>query len=1065
MGVRISGAAFGILSLCFISATLLPIRTPAQFSASGCGIGGRGRGPGCAVPSGPSVDPAEQAAYEAFNKEADVATKIAFGEQFDQKYSESRYEEQVNTALSFLYFNKGDYTKFYAVSERVLAKSPKSVPVLELLGWVIPRNYNAIDPGSAAKLDEAEKYEKRALTEIAAMKKPRQVTQSEFDNSRSSLEWRAHSGLGTIYFRRRDFADSANELQLAIKQQGTAPDPADLYVLGVDLEHLGRISQAADEFAQCSVTTGGMQEQCQKAYETTSHAAVESPEEKAYDAFNDAPNAKVQIELGEKFDQIYPASTYRENIDSTLLNLYQQEEDWTKFYTTANNVLAKDPDNVPVLTLVGWVIPRHYDGATSGSPDKLGEAEQYEKHALDLIATMLKPADLTEDQFDQAKANATLRAHSGLGAVYFRRGDYADAAVELQLATAVKIEADAWDFYILGTSLHKLKRDQEATQAFANCAALKDNMQAQCARDVATLSPPPNAQTSAQLTTAAASSSNSSVLVSAARDIPPPSAQQAAPAIRTETVIVPVRVVVRDNKGRAIANLKKENFELHQDKQIEQIVNFSALSNGNDQTSTSSMRPGTTSRAGAPAAADSAKAADEPATRFIVLFFDDVHLYFADMAQIRDAAEKYLATVRSQDRVAIVTTSGQGGTEFTSDRDKLHATIAKLMPHPFPGGSMAPATALPCPPAMTYTEAGAITDDGSVQVLAIAGADFAQCDHIGAEDPRAAAEIGGAHARAAAEQVHIAGEEAINAVLGHLEDTVRHLAVMPGQRNIVLVSPGFLYGTHGQRFAEITDLAIRNNVVINALDAKGIYMGEGKWSPDRFQRLGYGHDAEYAVLQDLAESTGGLFIRFNNDFTGSMREMSEPPEAYYLLGYAPQNLQPDGKFHALKVSLTAGAHGNVQARRGFFAPSHLETTEEAAKREVDDLMFSDELQHDLPVKLETALAHDNSGAQEVALKAHVDAKQLHFVKNATANDENLTVAVALFDSNGNYVTGTQKTAQMQLDDATLAQMERTGFYIEIDLNAKPGNYVLRTVARDSNDGHISAENTNITIPN
>jgi len=82
-----------------------------------------------------------------------------------------------------------------------------------------------------------------------------------------------------------------------------------------------------------------------------------------------------------------------------------------------------------------------------------------------------------------------------------------------------------------------------------------------------------------------------------------------------------------------------------------------------------------------------------------------------------------------------------------------------------------------------------------------------------------------------------------------------------------------------------------------------------------------------------------------------------------------------------------------------------------------------------------------------------------------ANDENLTVAAALFDSDGNYVTGTQKTAQMQLDDATLGQVERTGFYVEIDLNAKPGSYVLRTVARDSNDGHISAENTNINIPN
>jgi VWFA-related protein len=1009
------------------------------------------------------VNPQEQADYNAFNNQAVVDTKIALGEGFDAKYPLSRYQEQVDTSLSFLYFNKGDYAKFYAASDRVLAINPKSVPVLELVGWVIPRDYNASDPSASAKLDRAEKYEKRALAEIAAMKKPRQVTQTEFENSKSSLEWRAHSGLGTIFFRRHDFADSAAELQTAIKQQGTGPDPADLYILGVDLEHLGHMTQAADEFAQCSITTDSAQEECQKAYEGALHAAVESVEEKAYDAFNNAPNAKAEIQLGEKFDQTYPSSQYRENVDSTLLSLYEGEPDWTKFYATANTVLAKDPDNVPVLALVGWVIPRHYDASTAGSPTRLTDAEKYEKHVLDLIATMQKPADLTEGEFEQAKANATWRAHSGLGVTYFRLGDYADAAAELQLATANKSQTDPWDFYILGTSLHKLKRDEDAIQAFSDCAAISGYLQAQCTRDVAAVSSAQNApQSGALLTAVSAKSPLSAAPQPVARDIPPSTPEETVPAIRTETVIVPVRVVVRDNKGRAVTNLTKENFRLYQDKQIEQIVNFTAMSNGNDATgvSTSSAATknvGITSIQGV--------ASPQPASRFIVLFFDDVHLYFADMAQIRSAAEKYLSSLRPQDRVAIATASGQGSTDFTDDRDKLHASLAKLMPHPFPGGSMAPAPQSPCPPAMTYTEASAIVEQDSEPVLAVAGGDFVICDHIVAEDPKVALEIGESHAHMVAATAHVAGEEAIGAVLDQLQNVVRHLAVMPGQRNIVVVSPGFSYGAHGQRFAEITDLAIRDNVIINTLDARGIYIGDGKWNPDRFQRQGYGHDAEYAVLQDLADSTGGLFIHFNNDFAGSMREMSEPPEAYYLLGYAPQNLQPDGKFHVLKVSLTSGAHGNVQARRGFFAPSHLETPEEAAKREVDDAMFSDEIQHDLPVRLESSLTRDTSGAQEVGVKAHVDAAQLHFVKTGATNQENLTIAAALFDSNGNYVTGTEKVDQMNLDDTTLAQIQKTGFYTEIDLSAKPGGYVLRMVARDSNDGHISAENANVTVPN
>ncbi len=136
---------------------------------------------------------------------------------------------------------------------------------------------------AAAKLDQAESYEKRTLSLIAAMKKPRQVTAAEFENSQASLAWRAHSGLGTVYFRRKDFADSASELQIAIKQEGSEADPTDLYVLGIDLENFNRLSDAADDFAQCSVAKGDMQQTCQQAYERASDAVVETAEKKAYD--------------------------------------------------------------------------------------------------------------------------------------------------------------------------------------------------------------------------------------------------------------------------------------------------------------------------------------------------------------------------------------------------------------------------------------------------------------------------------------------------------------------------------------------------------------------------------------------------------------------------------------------------------------------------------------------------------------------------------------------------------------------------------------------------------------
>ena len=1061
MKICISRPALGILPLCFLAATVLPFFSlSAQMNTSAGCMGPRGRGPGCEASVPTRIDPAEQAAFDAFNKEAVVDTKIALGEQFDQKYPHGRYQESVDTQLAFMYFNKADTAKFYAATDRVLETNPKNLPVLELAGWVIARDYNASEPAAAAKLDEAEKYEKRALSLIAAMKKPRQVAQPDFENSQASLAWRAHSGLGTVYFRRKDFADSAAELQIAVRQEGSEPDPTDLYVLGTDLENLNRLSDAADDFAQCSVATGDMQQQCQQAYEQASHAAVESAEKKAYDAFNNAPSGEVQIQLGEKFDQTYPQSEYEESVDSTLVTLYQGKQDLPKFYATADKVLAKDPDNAPILALVGWVIPRHYNPSDLNASARLDQAEKYEKHALDLVAAMQKPSSLTEQQFDDAKSGIAATAHSGLGATYFRRGDFADSAKELQLAT--QATADAFDYYMLGIDLHELDRNGESAAAFTKCGALAGYLQMQCNRDAEKTS-----QDAAQLTSATAKSAPPLSVPAAARDIPPSTGQSSSGAIRAETVVVPVRVVVRDNKGRAVTTLKKDNFKLYQDGKLQEIVNFTAMISSGSAASASTG--GSSSAAARPASGSSesvpSKGATATASRFIALFFDDVHLYFADMAQIRTAAEKYLSSLQPQDRIAIVTASGQDQTDFTSDRDKLHATIAKLMPHPFPGGSMAPAPLAKCPPAMTYTEANAIVEQASNEVLAVAGGDFAKCDGIVAEDPAAAAEMAESDAHAAAEQVQVAGEEAINAVYEALQTSIRRLAVMRGQRAVVLVSPGFVYGSHAAKFEEITNLAIRDNVVINSLDAKGVYSGDGKWDPDRFRLEGFGHDMEYAVLQDLAEGTGGLFIHFNNDFAGSLREMSEPPEAYYVLGYLPQNLQPDGKFHVLKVSLTADAHGNLQARRGFFAPSKLETPEEAAKREMQDAVFSDDEERDLPVTLESHVLRDKSGADKIAVKARFDPSRLHFEKIDTKNNEELTVSATLFDENGNYVTGMQKSAQMGLDDAMLAQLEKTGFYVEVDLDVRPGHYVLRTVARDSNDGHISAQDANISIPN
>ena len=68
------------------------------------------------------------------------------------------------------------------------------------------------------------------------------------------------------------------------------------------------------------------------------------------------------------------------------------------------------------------------------------------------------------------------------------------------------------------------------------------------------------------------------------------------------------------------------------------------------------------------------------------------------------------------------------------------------------------------------------------------------------------------------------GEHDSRISLGTLKEVVHNLSRMPGQRSIVLVSPGFIAPKLEYEYTEIIDRAVRSQVVINALDVRGLYV-------------------------------------------------------------------------------------------------------------------------------------------------------------------------------------------------------------------------------------------------
>jgi tetratricopeptide (TPR) repeat protein len=205
-------------------------------------------------------------------------------------------------------------------------------------------------------------------------------------------------------------------------------------------------------------------------------------EEAAYQAFHKATqqDADKKIKLGNTFLAKYPSDRYSEAVYEELTQTYYDKKDLARFYTYSDKGLSLFPDDVHLLALSGWVIPRAFTPDEPDADKKLDKAESEERHALDVISKVEKPASFTDEQFGQFKTGESAVAHSGLGLIYFRRERYDESAKELQVATQSEAKPDPTDLFILGADFENLSRFKEAADAFNRCAQIAGGMQDRC---------------------------------------------------------------------------------------------------------------------------------------------------------------------------------------------------------------------------------------------------------------------------------------------------------------------------------------------------------------------------------------------------------------------------------------------------------------------------------------------------------------------------------------------------------------------------------------------------------
>jgi VWFA-related protein len=395
-----------------------------------------------------------------------------------------------------------------------------------------------------------------------------------------------------------------------------------------------------------------------------------------------------------------------------------------------------------------------------------------------------------------------------------------------------------------------------------------------------------------------------------AKAAPPPTAKEPATTLRVSVKLVPVSVVLRDSKGHAVGNLRKEDFQLFDNGKPQIITSFSE-----EKTAAASV-----TKKSLPAPSGMFSSQSKPlagAERAVAYVFDDIHTTFADLVSVRDAASRHIAALRAEDRAAVFTTSGQIGVDFTDDRQKLQDALKGLRPHPLVSG-------VRCPPLSAYM-ADLIVNQDDLETLSLATQDAIKCAFGGMQTPgddARAEQI----AKATAFEVFSASSAENQSTLDVLQDVVRRTSSMPGSRSIVLLSSGFLALTPDTRqsLAELIDQALRADIVVNTLDIRGLHAAhlapDSSHPSDPVARLRLDRDealAQGEVIADLAYGTGGTFFHNSDDLDEGFRRTADSPEYFYVLGFSPQKL--DGKFHRLKVRMKGAENLSVQARQGYYA--------------------------------------------------------------------------------------------------------------------------------------------------
>jgi VWFA-related protein len=376
---------------------------------------------------------------------------------------------------------------------------------------------------------------------------------------------------------------------------------------------------------------------------------------------------------------------------------------------------------------------------------------------------------------------------------------------------------------------------------------------------------------------------------------------QEKPTFRIQVDLVTNDVIVRDDKGNFVPDLKKDDFEIFEDGVKQDITSMTVVTGGRVNNVLAPPPPPPPEGIILPPT----KPRNDVSGRIFLFFVDDLHLQFHNTGRVRDLFKRISKElVHDGDMFGIVSSGPSSiAIDMTYDKMRLEEAIKKIAGNELkpsdiiqgPSGSQGPSEVRYRAHVAFSTVNDILKNLETVRnrrkalVYVSDGYDFNpfQDARLGTMDPNSPF----AQNEFARSQNQMRSDDSSSPQTDPFAQQQKQ-------------NEEFADADLARELGELTRQANRANVTMYTIDPRGLVgMGDIDEQVDPQQWSEYVRKTQDS-LRVIAEETGGIAVVNQNDFSKALKRIDAETSDYYVLGYYSKNPDPTKRRRQIDIKVT-----------------------------------------------------------------------------------------------------------------------------------------------------------------